>query len=107
VGYRRRHNLTDEDKEFHSWLKEHRDLVEETGLPEIILQDADHWFDFVDHGFLDHHDDPSRFTLDDLSERQKAALLALLASRPKIVTSQLGLCVIYDVIEAVRQRYKD
>lgn len=106
MGYRHRHDPSEEDKTFRAWLKENRALVEETGLPDFILQDWDHWGDFVDHGFLDHHDDPTAFTPDDLSARQKVALLELLRTWPNFLTSHLGLKVIGGVIEAFRQRYK-
>ena len=60
-------------------------LVEACGLPDIILRDEDHWYDFLDHGILDHHDDPTRFRLSDLSVRQKAALLRLLMTWPNMM----------------------
>jgi hypothetical protein len=49
-------------------------VLQRTGLPASVLEDENHWWDFLEHGFLDHHSDPLGFTVDQLSVGQKREL---------------------------------
>jgi hypothetical protein len=42
---------------WRKWLQIHQLEIEASGLPELVTSNQDHWFDFLDHGFLDHHED--------------------------------------------------
>ena len=97
----------EEEKDWRDWLRRHRHLVEASGLPELVLSDSEHWYDFLDHGTLDHHEDPLRFSVDDLSIRRKATLLRLLMTRPSLLQTIVGSGLISAMVEAVEQRYKD
>jgi hypothetical protein len=88
-------------------LKQHADLIVAAGLPQVVLSDEDHWWDFWDHAFLDHHPDPTKFTVDQLSVRQKAALLRLLLNwKADGATTVLGEHLVHDLLEVVEQAYK-
>lgn len=49
-------------------------------MPERVVTDEEHWWDFLEHGFLDHHDDPTHFELAQLTGTQLVALYNLLDS---------------------------
>lgn len=105
MSFRPKHN-TDSEREWREWLKQHDDLVTDSGLPDIVLTDQDHWYDFLQHGILDHHYDPTCFHVDDLSVRQKAALLRLLMTCPSTVDTLVRQDLIIAMIAAVERRYK-
>ena len=76
MGYKRDgKKLLYNETEWVKWRKEYADLIEASGLPDLVVSDADHWYDFLDHGILNHHDDPLHFDVDYLTVRQKAFLL--------------------------------
>src|SRR5262245_37260839 len=59
---------------WEEWRTEHRAVLERTGLPESVLQDEEHWWDFLMHGRLDHHPDPLGFSVRQLSREQQREL---------------------------------
>jgi hypothetical protein len=56
--------------DWRRWLLKNQMILESCGIPAAVLKDEAHWWDFLDHGFLDHHEDPSQFKLENLSENQ-------------------------------------
>ena len=63
------------------WLLAHNnEVIRAAGLPESVINPISRWDDFLMHGYVDHHDDPSRFTVDELSEEQYYALVQLVES---------------------------
>jgi len=56
------------------WRRTHREPLSETGLPESVLADEEHWWDLLQHGFLDHHEDPSGFSVQQMSIEQQREL---------------------------------
>ncbi len=86
-----------------AWLKEHADLVAESSLPPSVLESEDHWWDFLEHGTLYHHEDTS-FHVGELSIKEKAALLSLLMTAPIYMGQEgIGWDLIRDLIVAVKQ----
>jgi hypothetical protein len=71
-------SIREETQSWQQWRAEHSTLLADTGLPELVLCDREHWLDFVDHGCLDHHDDPTRFSIIQVSREQRRVLLRLL-----------------------------
>jgi hypothetical protein len=63
---------------WRKWLLKNQAILDRCGLPERILKDEAHWWDFLDHGFLDHHGDISQFKLEDLSAKQLNELFTFL-----------------------------
>lgn len=107
MGYRRDgKRLLHDDIEWKEWRKANDDLVTASGLPELVVSDADHWYDFVDHGHLDHHEDPLQFSVSHLTVRQKAFLLQLV-SLDGTLNSILGGRLLSDLIAAVKDRYRE
>ncbi len=65
---------------WREWLRENERALNECHLPEIVLSSEAHWWDFLMHGYLDHHDDPSDFSLDNLSPEEMRCLKNFLES---------------------------
>lgn len=63
---------------WRKWLLRHQTALAACRLPALVLQDEKHWWDFLMHGYLDHHEDPSRFTVDALSRTEKQMLFEFL-----------------------------
>lgn len=63
-----------EARDWERWLRTHTVALSRIDLPEPVLRDEDHWWDFLQHGFLDHHDDPLRFAVEQLSPEQQREL---------------------------------
>lgn len=103
MSYRRR---AKEEREWQDWLKVNVELIAAAGLPEAVLIEEEHWGDFVDHCFLDHHPDPLGFDANQLSVCQKAALLRLLLNwKADATTTVLGAYLVYALLDAVEQAY--
>ena len=108
MGYKRDgKKLLHDDAEWKKWRKENADLIKASGLPELVVLDADHWYDFLDHGCLDHHEDPLHFQIDHLTVRQKAFLLQLVGTEAWGYTSIAGLTLIAHLVSAVKDRYRE
>lgn len=55
-------------------------LFEESGVPAHIYASQDHFEDFLMHGYLDHHERPFPFSVNELSESQRAILRELVVT---------------------------
>ena len=67
-------------REWSTFVARNKKVVEAVGLPQVVTESINHWDDFLMHGYLDHHDDPTGFTVDELSEEQYTALLQFVDS---------------------------
>ena len=56
----------------------HQDLLLRTGLPAHIVDNLEVFWDFLMHGYLDHHADPAHFHIRQLTPQQYAQVLELL-----------------------------
>ena len=65
---------------WHKWLQQNEKLLDDCGLPTIVFASESHWRDFLEHGFLDHHNDAINFTVDELSETKLRKLKDFLES---------------------------
>ena len=77
MSYRRNHEI---ELRWREWLRRNKNVLNECGLPEIVLRSEAHWWDFLMHGYLDHHEDSSVFTVDDLSKSEMECLKEFLES---------------------------
>ncbi len=108
MGYKRDgKKLLHDEAEWAEWRKKYDELIAASGVPELVVSDADHWYDFLDHGILDHHEDPLHFDVDHLTIRQKAFLLQLVGTEASGYTSIVGLTLISELISAVKHRYRE
>src|SRR5688572_26712795 len=77
MGVRRTAGDTQAGQQWRAFLGRHESLVATANLPGWIVQTRERWDNFLMHGYLDHHDDPSGFRVESLSDRQLAALRTL------------------------------
>lgn len=77
MSYRR-----DSEKElaWREWLRRNKNAIDKCGLPETILRSESHWWDFLMHAYLDHHEDLSEFSVDNLSRSEMKYLKEFLES---------------------------
>ena len=80
MGYRRSKENAEAARNWSTFVARNRRVVEAAGLPQAVTESINHWDDFLMHGYLDHHDDPAGFTVDQLSDEQYAALLQFVES---------------------------
>ena len=79
--YRKRH------RELHEWKQfrlRHRSLFTDSGVPLSICESQAIFDDFLMHGYLDHHPDPSGFTVNELSSSERAALKELVVEYVRV-----------------------
>lgn len=89
------------------WRQENEPSIAASGVPDLVVSTADYWYDFLAHGYLDHHEDPSQFAIEDLTIRQKAFLLQLIGTEVDGFSSNTGQMLIADMISAVKDRYRE
>ena len=77
MSYRRNN---EKDLAWRNWLRRNEHVLNKCGLPEIVLRSEAHWWDFLMHGYLDHHEDSGNFTVDDLSRAGMTYLKEFLES---------------------------
>ena len=69
-----------ERRRWRAFRSQHRQAFLESGLPLAICESREIFDDFLMHGYLDHHEDPRRFTVDELSPPQVQALKRLIVA---------------------------
>lgn len=79
MRYRRSSESTEAARTWRRFLDATSALVGEAGLPSAVTESRERWDDFLMHGYLDHHEDPTNFTVKELNERQYDALVRLVA----------------------------
>ena len=56
---------------------QHRALINGSRLPEAYIEKQPMFIDFLMHGYIDHHADPRRFTVEDMSPGEYQAFESL------------------------------
>ena len=56
---------------------QHRALIDITALPEAYVERESMFTDFLMHGYIDHHADTRRFTVEDMSPAEHQAFESL------------------------------
>ena len=77
MAYRRPLAQAGASRRWRAFLAEHQSLVEEIGLPDAVLATESHWADFLMHGWLDHHKDPTGFSVTEISPKRYPQLVEL------------------------------
>jgi mannose-1-phosphate guanylyltransferase len=77
MSYRRKKEEAEANKKWEAFIAENQALISKIGLPEIVIQTQQHWTDFLMHGYLDHHDEPTNFSVDELDKRRHKPLKEL------------------------------
>jgi hypothetical protein len=91
MGFRRKgKQLHQQRKLWSDWLSQQADLIASSGVPSFVLADEMVWLDFLDHGYVDTHNEVPGFDVDELSSEQKTALLRLISTRPGDLETVVG-----------------
>jgi len=80
VGFSRWKHRSQAARAWAAFIDRNTSAVRAAGLPEAVTASVARWDDFLMHGRLEHHDDPTAFAIDQLSESQYAALTLLVES---------------------------
>jgi len=80
MGYRRSPETLRAERRWRAFLVTHSALLLTAGLPSPIVSSQSRWDDFLMHGHLDHHDDPTAFSVEELDAPAYAALRELAES---------------------------
>ena len=80
MGYRKSKKKLEAARNWSTFVARNGRVIEAAGLPHAAMESIDKWDDFLMHGYLDHHHDPSGFTVDQLSDEQYGVLLQLVES---------------------------
>ena len=77
MSYRRSPETLDDSRVWRQFVEANTHLLTTAGLPAWVTESHDRWADFLMHGHLDHHPDPARFTVDQLSDAEYGAVVRL------------------------------
>jgi hypothetical protein len=80
MGYRRSKRQLDAERVWTEFVTANSEAISAAGLPDMVTKSISHWDDFLMHGHLRYHVDPSRFSVTQLSEGQYAALVQVVES---------------------------
>ena len=80
------------------WLRGNKTALDECGLPDMVLSSEARWWDFLMHGYLDHHAGSSNFTVDDLSQVEMKRLKEFLES--ELMAEEKGSAIILLQLES-------
>jgi len=80
MTYRKSPQKTAATRTWQSFVTSNAPLFEAAAIPPVVHSSIDHFDDFLSHGHLDHHEDPSNFRVDSLDARQYEALVMLTES---------------------------
>jgi hypothetical protein len=78
MGYRRKREKAAQERKWQRFLLANEALIREARLPFVVTESETHWFDFLDHGILDHHEDLSHFSVNQLDQEACKALRLLI-----------------------------
>jgi hypothetical protein len=80
MAYRKQKPDVKEVQRQKGWIEANREILANLGLPPIVRLDFAHWSDFLENGCLDHHEDSTGFSVDQLTTAQVAGLRRFLES---------------------------
>jgi hypothetical protein len=75
MSFRRSKRAAHEAQRWRAFLEANADLFQRSGVPLFIYQSRELFDDLLMHGYIDHHDDPTRFAVGQLSAGQLENLI--------------------------------
>jgi hypothetical protein len=67
MSFRRSKQRALESYRWRQFVEQNSARLEASGLPLLIYQSQEMFLDFLIHGYIDHHEDPTRFSVMKLS----------------------------------------
>ena len=86
--------------QWRSWCDEHADDLAASGVPTTVFSDEDHWVSFLEIGDLR----PADFDVRRLSIPQKVALLRVISSWPRHLSTPLAVGLVTDILDVMEHR---
>jgi hypothetical protein len=77
VSFRRSKNDGFEQRRWRVFCAENQELIASIDLPSTVVENQERFEDLLMHGYLDHHDDPAKFTVDKLDSAKLEKFSAL------------------------------
>lgn len=65
LSFRKKKDDGHEKRRWQSFCAENADLIASLDLPSPVIETQERYEDLLMHGYLDHHHDPTRFTIDE------------------------------------------
>ena len=108
MGFRRSKDAAKEAKNWSHFLAENRELLVRAGVPLSVFEQHEMFDDLLMHGYIDHHIDPTRFSVDELDPLQKECLIEAIVNYLRSGFGDPGLGIFgNDIHEMIRRRSKD
>ncbi|MFN8261002.1 MAG: hypothetical protein U0X41_08735 [Chitinophagales bacterium] len=60
------------------FVKENDDLINKAGLPLDYYTNEELWIDFLLHGYIDHHTDYVKFSIDNIANEEYKVFIVLI-----------------------------
>ena len=80
MTYRKAPQKAAAKRQWARFVSRNQPIITVSGIPAAVFSSIDHFDDFLRHGYLDHHVDPSEFRVDSLNPAQYNALVTLTES---------------------------
>jgi hypothetical protein len=75
MAFRRSREQAERQRAWDRFRQRHVDEIRRIGLTEPVVRTRERFVDFLMHGYIDHHDDPSGFSVHQVSDEQHALLV--------------------------------
>ena len=76
MGFRQKNDST--SRKWDQFCQANIELIRRIGLPVSTVDTWDRFADLLMHDYIDHHDDPFGFTIDELTPEQRALFIVLI-----------------------------
>lgn len=79
MSYRRSKAAALAARAWRGFLQANAALLQASGVPISLYESRELFDDLLMHGYIDHHEDPTRFFVGELSDPQREALVEVVA----------------------------
>jgi hypothetical protein len=80
MTYRKSPQKAAAKQQWDRFVRSNQPIITASGIPAAVVSSIDHFDEFLCHGYLDRHVDPSEFRVDSLNPDQYNALVTLTES---------------------------
>jgi len=75
MSFRRKKEEALEARRWREFVEANADLFQQSGIPHAIYSSRDLFDDWLMHGYIDHHEDPTHFFVGQLATEQMECLI--------------------------------
>lgn len=100
MSFRRSKSAAGESRAFRDFIQTNIALLQASGVPISLYESMDLFDDLLMHGCIDHHPDPTHFTVAQLSEVQQSALIEVVIRYLKAGFPDPGISGLFGSITA-------